>query len=85
MIGLLLLLVATGLLVGGLFMFSFELQSGAGWSPIATGLAFLPISVAVIAGAHVAGRAVGRVGPRIVGSLALLMAALGLGTTAAAI
>src|SRR5688500_123666 len=83
--GSLLMLVATGLLVGGLFMFSFELQSGAGWSPIATGLAFLPISVAVIAGAHVAGRAVGRVGPRIVGSLALLVAALGLGTTAGAL
>ena len=83
--GSLLMLVATGLLVGGLFMFSFELQAGAGWSPIATGLAFLPISVAVIAGAHVAGRAVGRVGPRIVGSLALLVAAIGLGTTAAAI
>ena len=83
--GFLLMLVATGLLVGGLFMFSFELQAGAGWSPIATGLAFLPISVAVIAGAHVAGGAVGRVGPRMVGSLALLVAGIGLGTTAAAI
>lgn len=82
--GSLLMLVATGLLVGGLFMFSFELQVGSGWSPIATGLAFLPISVAVIGGAHIAGRAVGRVGARIVGSLALLVAAIGLGTTAAA-
>ncbi|KRE23084.1 MFS transporter [Agromyces sp. Soil535] len=83
--GSLLMLVATGLLVGGLFMFSFELQSGAGWSPVATGLAFLPISVAVIAGSHTAGRLVGRVGARIVASLALLVAAVGLGTTAVAI
>jgi len=83
--GSLLMLVATGLLVGGLFMFSFELQSGAGWSPVATGLAFLPISVAVIAGSHAAGRLVGRVGARIVASLALLVAAVGLGTTAVAI
>ncbi|MDQ0893721.1 MFS transporter [Agromyces ramosus] len=82
--GSLLMLVATGLLVGGLFMLSFELQVGSGWSPIETGLAFLPISVAIVAGAHVAGRAVGRVGARIVGSLALLVAAIGLGTTAAA-
>lgn len=82
--GSLLMLVATGLLVGGLYLFSFELQAGAGWSPIATGLAFLPISIAVIAGAHVAGRLVGRVGPRVVGSLALLVAAIGLGATALA-
>ncbi|WP_448811463.1 MFS transporter [Agromyces bauzanensis] len=82
--GSLLMLVATGLLVGGLFMFSFELQAGAGWSPIATGLAFLPVSVAIVAGSHTAGRLVGRLGPRIVGSVALLVAALGLGVAAAA-
>lgn len=82
--GSLLMLVATGLLVGGLFMFSFELQAGAGWSPIATGLAFLPISVAIVAGSHTAGRLVGRLGPRIVGSVALLIAALGLGIAAVA-
>ncbi|MEV1129034.1 MFS transporter [Agromyces sp. NPDC049794] len=83
--GSLLMLVATGLLVGGLFMFSFELQAGAGWSPIATGLAFLPISVAIVAGSHTAGRLVGRLGPRIVGSVSLLVAAIGLGYAAAAI
>jgi EmrB/QacA subfamily drug resistance transporter len=82
--GSLLMLVASGLLVGGLYMFSFGLQAGAGWSPIATGLAFLPISLAVIVGAHVAGRFVGRIGARIVGSLALLVAAIGLGITALA-
>lgn len=83
--GSLLMLVATGLLVGGLFMFSFELQAGAGWSPIATGLAFLPVSVAIVAGSHTAGRLVGRIGPRIVGSVALLVAGIGLGVTATAI
>lgn len=82
--GSVLMLVATGLLVGGLFMFSFELQAGAGWSPVATGLAFLPISIAIIAGAHTAGRLVGRLGPRLLGSIALLIAASGLGVVAAA-
>jgi EmrB/QacA subfamily drug resistance transporter len=83
--GSLLMLVATGLLVGGLFMFSFELQSGAGWSPLATGLAFLPISVAIIVGAHLAGRAVGRLGARVVASVALAVGAIGLGITAGAV
>jgi EmrB/QacA subfamily drug resistance transporter len=83
--GSLLMLLATGVLVGSFFMFSFELQAGAGWSPIATGLAFLPISLGVIGGAHVAGRAVGHAGARRVAPVALLTSALGLGATAATV
>lgn len=73
-----LMFTATALLVGGFFLFSFQLQDVAGWSPIATGLAFLPISVSVIAGAHLASRFVGKVGARRVAPIALLIAAGGL-------
>lgn len=80
-----LMFVATALLVGGFFLFSFQLQSVAGWSPIATGLAFLPISVAVIVGSHLAGRLVGRVGARRIAPIALLLASGGLAVAAVAI
>lgn len=83
--GSLLMLVATGLLVGGFVMFSFELQVGAGWAPIPTGLAFLPIALGVVLGAHVAGRAVGSVGARRVAPIALLVGAAGLALAAVAI
>ena len=84
-IGSMLMFVSTGLLVGGFFMFSFGLQDGAGWSPIATGLAFLPISVGVIAGAHLAARALGRFGARIVAPTGLMVATAGLAITTSAI
>lgn len=83
--GSMLMLVSTGLLVGGFFMFSFELQGGAGWSPIATGLAFLPISVGVVAGAHLGARAIGRLGARIVAPTGLIVATIGLTTTTSTI
>ncbi len=83
--GSLLMFAATGLLVGAFFMFSFELQLAARWNPIATGLAFLPISLGVIAGSHLAGRAVGPLGARRVAPIALVTAALGLAVAAAAV
>ncbi|WP_194408645.1 MFS transporter [Microbacterium cremeum] len=83
--GSLLMLVATGLLVGGFVMFSFQLQIGAGWGPIATGLAFLPIAVGVMVGAHLAGRAIGAAGARRIAPVALVLAAAGLAMTAIAI
>lgn len=83
--GSMLMLISTGLLVGGFFMFSFELQDGSGWSPIATGLAFLPISVGIIAGAHVAARALGRFGARRVAPAGMIVATIGLAATASVI
>ncbi|TYL50991.1 MFS transporter [Agromyces mariniharenae] len=83
--GSLLMLVATGLLVGGFVMFSFELQVGAGWGPIPTGLAFLPIALGVVLGAQLAGHAVGSVGARPVAAVALLVGAAGLALAAVAI
>lgn len=83
--GSLLMLVATAVLVGGFIMLSFQLQAGAGWGPIATGVAFLPIALGIVVGAHIAGRAVGGVAARRVAPAALGLAAAGLGLTAAAI
>ncbi|MGR0218324.1 MFS transporter [Agromyces sp. ZXT2-6] len=83
--GSLLMLVATGLLVGSFVMLSFELQTGAGWAPVPTGIAFLPIALAIVAGAHVAGRTVGTIGARRVAPFALIVAAGGLALAAAAV
>lgn len=75
--GALLMLVATALLVGGFFIGSFWQQHLRGYSALSTGLAFLPIAVATIAGAHTAGQAVSHVGGRIVGVVGLSVAAAG--------
>src|SRR5258708_27807751 len=47
-----LMLVATGLLVGGVFLGSFSLPPGAGHRALGTGLAFLPVPVATLPGRH---------------------------------
>lgn len=75
--GVLLMLVATGLLVGGFFLLSFRLQVGLGWSATGTGAAFLPIALGALVGAAAAGRAITRLGAPAVVPLALLLAAGG--------
>ncbi|MFF5233606.1 MFS transporter [Dactylosporangium sp. NPDC000521] len=80
--GALLMLVATALLVGGFFIGSFWLQHIRGYSALSTGLAFLPIAVATIAGAHTAGRAIDHAGGRLVGVAGLLLAAAGFAVAA---
>jgi MFS transporter, DHA2 family, methylenomycin A resistance protein len=82
---------AIGLLVnvafyGLIFVLSLFFQSGQGLSPLQTGLAFAPMTCAIIAANGLAGRLAGRLGPRrAIGLGALLMAAgatalLGTGT-----
>jgi MFS family permease len=78
-----LMLVATVLLVGGFFLLSFLLQAGLGWSATTTGLAFLPVALGTIVGAHLAGRLLPRFGPRAVAPAGLLVAGAGLGVAAA--
>lgn len=60
---------ATVLVYAGLgvtmFLVSVFLQVAGGWSPIATGVALLPVTAMMILGSPVAGRALGSVGPRI--------------------
>ncbi len=67
---------ATGVLVGTFFLNSLYLQRVLGASALETGLAFLPISVVIGVGAHVASRLMVRIGARAlaVAGLALLAA-----------
>jgi Na+/melibiose symporter-like transporter len=75
--GAFLMLVATGLLVGAFFLGSFYLQQVRGYSAVHTGLAFLPVAVAAIAGAHGASHLVAMADRRILTSAALALAAAG--------
>jgi MFS family permease len=72
-----LMFTATGLLVGSFFMLSFWLQDGLGWTAGATGLAFLPIAVAIVIGAQGAGHLLSQVGARRIATAGLLIAAAG--------
>jgi EmrB/QacA subfamily drug resistance transporter len=74
--GAFLMLVATALLIAFFFLGSVYLQHARGYTALATGVAFLPVAVAVGLGAHLGSRFVGRTGGRPV-------AAAGLGVTAA--
>lgn len=76
------MLAASGLLISGFFLCSFYLQHVADYSALRTGLAFLPVAVAVTFGAHMGGVAVGRFGWRTVGSGAFAVAAVGAGLLA---
>jgi EmrB/QacA subfamily drug resistance transporter len=55
------------------YFLSLYLQDVHGYGALKTGLLFLPMSVAIIAGAQIAGRVLGRIGPR-----RLLVVGLGL-------
>src|SRR6266568_304830 len=66
--GAFLMLVATGLLVGAFFLGSFYLQEVRGYSALHTGLAFLPVAVAAVAGAAGASRLVALLDRRVLTS-----------------
>jgi MFS family permease len=70
--------VATALMVAVFFIGTFYLQEVEGHGPLATGLLFLPIALATMAGALLGGRLIGRVGARSLGVAGLLVAAGGL-------
>jgi MFS family permease len=75
--GAFLMLVATGLLVGGYFLGSFYLQQHRGYSALHTGLSFLPVVAAIIIGSHLASRAIARLDGRILTAASLTLAAAG--------
>ncbi|MBN9344885.1 MAG: MFS transporter [Devosia sp.] len=77
--GIFMMLLASVLLVGGFFVMSFVLQARLQWSPLTTGLAFLPVALGTLVGAHLGGTLVLKVGGRAVGSLAFAIAAAGFG------
>ncbi|CAM5303553.1 DHA2 family efflux MFS transporter permease subunit OS=Streptomyces alboniger OX=132473 GN=CP975_01540 PE=4 SV=1 [Streptomyces alboniger] len=75
--GAFLMLVATALLIGFFFLGSVHLQHLRGYSPLETGLVFLPVAVSTGIGAHLASRLVGRIGSRTTAVAGLAVAAAG--------
>jgi EmrB/QacA subfamily drug resistance transporter len=62
-VGTLLVLVATALMITVFFLGSFYFQNYRGYNALQTGLLFLPVALATMAGATVAGRVLARLGP----------------------
>jgi EmrB/QacA subfamily drug resistance transporter len=77
-----LMLTATALMVGGFFLGSFALQHAHHYSALHVGVAFLPVAVATIAGAHTGSRILARVNARIVAVAGLALAAAGFAVAA---
>ncbi|GAA1716543.1 MFS transporter [Kribbella yunnanensis] len=75
--GTFLILVATALMIAVFFLGSFYLQHHQGYGALRTGILFLPVAVATIVGAQVAGQRIGGAGARTVAVTGLLIAAAG--------
>ncbi|ARU53194.1 MFS transporter [Cellulosimicrobium cellulans] len=76
--GTFLILAATALMIAVFFLGSFLLQRVHDLGPIATGLLFLPVAVATMAGSQLAGTFLGRTGARAMTLVAALVVAAGL-------
>ena len=76
--GTLLMVVATGLMLGLFFLTSLYFQHLRGFGPLRTGLLFLPVAIAITVGAQLAVHLIGRVGGRVVAVVATLVTAAGL-------
>lgn len=77
-VGVFLIFMATALMIAVFFLGSFYFQQHLGYSPILTGLLFLPVAIATMVGANAAGRLIAKLGLRVLGAGGLLVAALGL-------
>lgn len=75
--GTFLMLVATGLMLGLFFLTSLYVQHVLGMNALATGLLFLPVALAITAGAQLGAHLMGRVGGRVVAVSGLLLTAVG--------
>lgn len=71
------MLSASALLIAAFFLTSQYLQRTLDLGAVSTGLVFLPVAVAVTAGAHVASRLVSTIGPRRVAVTGFALAAVG--------
>lgn len=65
-------------MLGAFLILTYFLQVVLGFSPLGTGLAFLPLSAALFASAQVVGRVMARVPPRVLVAPGLLVAAAGM-------
>ncbi|GIH95184.1 MFS transporter [Planobispora siamensis] len=72
------MLAASGLLLAAFFLTSQYMQHVAGLSALETGLAFLPVAVATVVGAHLGARLVARIGGRAVAASAFALTAAGM-------
>ncbi|MFF2118551.1 MFS transporter [Kitasatospora sp. NPDC058184] len=72
-----LMLIATGLLLGYVFLGSLYLQNVRGLSALSTGALLLPVAVATAIGAHLAAHLIGHAGARLVAAGGLLVSASG--------
>ena len=77
-VGTLLVLVATALMITVFFLGSFYLQGYQGYGALQTGLLFLPVALATMAGSATAGRVLARLGPRLLGTAGLLVGGVGM-------
>lgn len=77
-VGIFLIFMATALMIAVFFLGSFYFQQYLGYNPILTGLLFLPVAIATMAGANAAGRLIAKLGLRALGATGLLVAAAGL-------
>jgi EmrB/QacA subfamily drug resistance transporter len=72
-----LMLIATALMVGGLFLGSFALQHSQHYSALHVGVAFLPVAATTVAGAHIGSRLLTRVNARYMAITGLALTAAG--------
>jgi EmrB/QacA subfamily drug resistance transporter len=75
--GVVVMLGATGLLVGTFFLNSLYLQGVQGASPLRVGLEFLPLALVIGAGAHLASRLLSRAGSRVLIVVGLIVMGAG--------
>jgi EmrB/QacA subfamily drug resistance transporter len=75
--GQLVMLSASGVLVASYFLSSLVLQRLLGHTALATGLVFLPVALATIAGTQLGAQAISRLGPRPAAAAAFSVAAAG--------
>ncbi|HWD81773.1 MAG TPA: MFS transporter, partial [Kribbella sp.] len=80
--GTFMILVATALMISTFFLGSFYLQHFKQYGALRTGLLFLPVAVAAIVGAQLAGHLVGRTGARPIAIAGFLVTALGVAAPA---
>jgi MFS family permease len=71
------MLIATGILVGSFFLNTLLLHHVMGASALETGLAFLPLTLVILVGAHAASHALPQFGSRRIVVVGLLVAAAG--------
>jgi EmrB/QacA subfamily drug resistance transporter len=75
--GAVMMLAATGILVGTFFLNSVYLQGTLGWSALDSGLGLLPLVAAIAVGVHTTSRAIARVGAKAIVTAGMALLAAG--------